>query len=107
MKNSRIKSKWEVKYLNTGVVQKLNLITDEDFTNIVKPMSKISYELELENKGKPTIESLAIKDLLKNMFGDSSTYFTETSPLGLSIKTRILVLPLVQGGEHKVIWKKV
>lgn len=103
---SNILSTWEVTY-ECGTKQVLNLISDEDYENILKPLSNASYNIKLKNKGKSNKQSNLIEESIKIMFGDISFTFTENSPLGLSMKCNKLILPTHQGGESKIYWKKL
>lgn len=90
---NRIISKFSITYDN-GITQVKNLVSQEDFDQIIKPKLKEIYELETKDMKK---EANLIKKSLKEMF--SSNYFTTESPLYDAYKTGYLDLPLHCGGR--------
>lgn len=98
---NKIIAKYKITYEN-GVIQFYNLISHNDFINVIKPTKDKIYDLEKENKFKPTIESNKLKEYLINTF--SSNFFTTESPLFKALETGILVLPI---GEYKCKLEKL
>jgi len=97
MNPSKIKATYRIEYSN-GMVQYKNLITDEDYQRIIKPIDSAVGQLNIHKEYSSQVHSL--KKTIKDLFGDE--YFTDVSPLFLAIKTGKLILPESQGGEHKV-----
>ena len=95
---------YQITYEN-GISQTKNLISHDDYLNIIIPTQDFIYELERKNKFKETKESKQLKNGLKNSFG--SLWFTDQSPLYYAMLTNILTLPPAQGGEHKCFLKKI
>lgn len=95
---------YEISYQN-GITQRKNLISHDDYLEIIIPTNDVISELERRNKFRETKESAQLKRDLKDMFG--SEWFTDKSPLYKAIQTGILSLPSAQGGEHKCFMKKI
>jgi len=104
---TRILSSYNVTYLSNGFVQVKHIISREDFETILKPIKKSITMIEDENNGRQNYHSKLLKESLKSMFGDFNNCYPVGCPLYSSIKTGILTLPKHQGGDHKVIWKKI
>lgn len=113
---SKIIGKYLIIYPEKGMVeQKKNLISHEDYLNIIKPsFSKIislsSEQIKFGRKNKRFLEIeneiSNIKKEIKDNFGEE--YFTDNSPLFNSIKNNgIMELPEWQGERIKVIIKKI
>lgn len=94
-------------YESNGFIQIKGLVSDEDYINILKPIKKAINIIEDSNKGKPNRQSELLKQSLGIMFGDYNECMTQSSPMGLSLKSGIISLPKHQGGDHVVKWKKV
>lgn len=100
---SKILGTYKITY-DGGVTQFKDLISQEDYDNILKPLKQSIQELEgIKNTDKafPAAQK-TIKENKRQifeMFGDN--YFTSESPLFYAIETGILKLPIHQGGEHK------
>lgn len=92
----KILSVYQITYKN-GFVQRKNLISHQDYLNIIKPLNAIIGELEASKKTER--ESKVLKRVISDLFG--SEWFTDNSPLHEAIKTGILSLPPHQGGNHK------
>jgi hypothetical protein len=92
--------RYQITYDN-GITQEKNLISHEDYLNIIKPMLKIIYFLEINDNKK---QANVLKSMVKELYGE---YFTDKSPLGLAIKTGYLELPEYQGGKSKCKFKKI
>jgi hypothetical protein len=105
--SSRVLAYYQVTYASNGFIQDKQLISKEDYDNILKPLKKAISIIEDDNKGKQNEQSRLIKESLKLMFGDYNICFPEGSPLHLSIKSGFISLPQHQGGDHKVSWKRV
>ena len=97
---------YKITYGNgNGIAQQKNLISHEDYLDIIIPQEKLIYELEKENNYRETKESKQIKNELKDLFG--GLWFTDKSPLYYASVTGILSLPQTQGGNHKCFLKKI
>jgi hypothetical protein len=80
---------------NIGTNQIRNLISRDDYNEIIKPANEEIHELEKKGNTK---EAKIIKNELKSMFGEH--YFTNKSPIFESqINNGIIVLPESQGGN--------
>ena len=97
MMATKIKGTYRIEYGN-GMVQYKNLISDEDFENVVKPSNNIIGYLETFKKTEVQVHK--IKSGLIELFGDE--FFTVSSPLGIAIKSGVLVLLENQGREYRV-----
>ena len=64
---------------DNNVVQTLDLIRHEDYTDIIKVKEAEIYNIQKENKWKDNDTSKQIKAKLNDMFG--CNYFTNKSPL--------------------------
>ena len=102
---SRILKRYQITYESNGFIQDKNLISKEDWEDILQPIKRIIGILEDSNNGKKTEVSKLLRESLNIMFGDISKCFPTEGPLYESIKTGILSLPETQGGDHKIIWK--
>lgn len=107
LKRNRVICKYKITYSSNGFSQEKQLVSKEDWDNILKPIKKAISIIEDDNKGKQNEQSILLRNSLKIMFGDYDTCFPEKSPLHLSIKSGILSLPEQQGGDHKVIWERI
>jgi hypothetical protein len=105
--SSRVLGYYQITYASNGFIQDKQLVSKEDWDNILKPIKKAISIIEDDNKGKQNEQSKMLKESLKIMFGDCNICFTEGSPLHLSIKSGLISLPEHQGGDHKVSWKRV
>lgn len=105
--NSRVLGFYRITYASNGFIQDKQLVSKEDWDNILKPIKKAISIIEDDNKREQNEQSKLLKESLKIMFGDYSICFPECSPLHLSIKSGFISLPEHQGGEHKVSWKRV
>lgn len=95
---------YEITYAN-GISQYKNLISHDDYLNIIVPTEELIVELERKNKFRETKDSKELKKNLKDLFG--GLWFTDKSPLFYAMLTNILVLPPAQGGEHKCFFEKI
>jgi hypothetical protein len=102
---SRIIYTYNITYIDAGVVQLKNLIEHLDYITFIKPMTGIIETIKGQNKNKHTKESLDIKSVLRNAFGEN--WFTNKSPLFDAIQTAKLELLPQQGGTHNVFIKKI
>jgi len=97
---------YEITYTN-GFKQQKILVSNENYNDLLKPLDKAINIIEDNNNKKPTNQSISLKNTLNFLFEDYKIFMTEDSPLGKSIKTGILSLPQIQGGEHNVKWRKI
>ena len=88
----RIIDTYKIKY-NCGIEQEKNLITHEEFENVIKPKQK--RIAELKSKGFNNVAKILNSEIIIT-YGNS--YFTTKSPLYKAIKTKHLKLPNNQGG---------
>jgi hypothetical protein len=105
--SSRVLGYYQITYASNGFIQDKQLVSKEDWDNILKPIKKAISIIEYDNKGKQNEQSKLLKESLKIMFGDYTICFPEGSPLHLSIKSGFISLSEHQGGDHKVSWKCV
>jgi hypothetical protein len=105
--SSRVLGCYKITYASNGFIQDKQLVSKENWDNILKPIKKAISIIEDDNKGKQNEQSKLLKESLKLMFGDYNICFPEGSPLHLSIKSGFISLPEHQGGDHKVSWKRV
>jgi hypothetical protein len=98
MKESRVLGRYQITY-ESGVTQIKNLISHEDFLNIMKPTQDKIYDLEKANNWKPTNQSKELKKDIVDMF--TKNWFTDKSPIFKSLTTGKLCLPDSQGGVTK------
>jgi hypothetical protein len=105
--SSRVLGCYQITYASNGFIQDKQLVSKEDWDNILKPIKKAISIIEDDNKGKQNEQSRLLKESLKLMFGNYNICFPEGSPLHLSIKSGFLSLTEHQGGDHKVSWKRV
>lgn len=105
--SSRVLGCYQITYASNGFIQDKQLISKDDWNNILKPIKNAISIIEDDNKGKQNKQSKLLKESLKLMFGDYNICFPEGSPLHLSIKSGFISLPEHQGGNHKVNWKRV
>lgn len=101
----RVLAKYKITYSN-GFIQNKNLVSAEDWNNIIKPIKKAISIIEDDNKGKENQQSKLLKSSLNLMFENINICFPEQSPLHNSIKTGLLELGEYQG-NHKVLWKRI
>lgn len=80
---------YEVTYESNGFIQIKGLVSDEDYINILKPIKKAINIIEDSNKGKPNRQSELLKQSLGIMFGDYNECITQSSPMGLSLKSEL------------------
>jgi len=97
---------YEITYSN-GFKQYKILISDEDYDNIKKPLEIAIINIESLTRGKENSASKCIKETLKMLFHNPSICINQRSPMGQSISNGIMTLPLNQGGDHKVKWRKI
>lgn len=88
-----------------GIVQEKDLISHDDFNNIIKPKRKLMYELEASKDKNDNIEANVIKKELRFMFGDN--YFTTESPLYNAITLGYMDLLQSQGYRNYVNVEKI
>jgi hypothetical protein len=93
--NNKTKGKYSITYYN-GITQVKDLITQDDFENVIQPKQKEIFEYMLVDD---KMAANAIKRELFDLFGDN--YFTDGSPLYGAFKTGKLILPKHQGGTTK------
>lgn len=79
-----------------GITQTMDLISQEDFENIIKVKLDEIYDFQV---AKNNIAAALLKKEIKDEFGDN--YFTTGSPIYKAFETGILSLPAHQGGEKK------
>lgn len=90
-----ILGKYKIVYEEQNIVQEKDLISHDDYLNIIVPLKHELTILE-ESKEKDFEAISKIKESL-SVYGKN--YFTTLSPLGLAMKTGDLVLPY---GVYKV-----
>lgn len=105
-----VKSRWLINYpvdhLKDGYTQEKNLISYDDYINIIKPLQeKIEYHKSLKSdKDKELV--FKFKRELKSLIGEDD-FFVERAGLFKAIETGILELPNHMGGNHKCIIKHI
>lgn len=87
----KIIDKYRITYEN-GISQFKNLISHDDYLNIVKSIQSKIGDLEIQDykKNKDKIQSLKNKQV--SLFGEH--WFTDESPLFLAIETGVLICPI-------------
>jgi len=105
--HSKFIALYEIIYISNGFKQFKILISDEDYDNIKKPLENAIFHIETLTKGKENPASKGIKNTLKILFHDPSICINQRSPMAQSISNGIMTLPPNQGGDHKVIWRKI
>ena len=84
----RIIEKYRITYGN-HIFQEKNLISHEDYLQIIKPKNNAIYNLEISNKKGINDKKIAeLKSELKEQFGNE--WFTDQSPLYDAIKSHTL-----------------
>lgn len=84
-------------------IQFKNLISHEEFTEVIKPIENEIYDLEKANKYKQTAKSKELRKIIKS-YGE---YFTTQSPLYAAMTTNKIQLPTSQGKEHFCLITKI
>lgn len=102
----RVISRHKVTYKCNGFTQEKSLISDEDYSHILKPLLMAVDAIEDDNKGKRNEQSTLIRNSITMMFGDTGEIMTTSSPLGMSLKSGEVELLPQQGGKRKVEWAK-
>jgi hypothetical protein len=95
---------YKVTYASNGFVQHKILISDSDWYSILKPLESAIHTLE--DNGKPTNESISLKQVIASLFGVGQ-FFKEGDLYHQSIKTGYISLPKTQGGDHSVSWELI
>ena len=90
----KIIDRYKLIYPN-GIIQEKDLISHDDFNNIIKPKRKLMYELENSKNKNYNEEANVIKKELRFMFGDN--FFTTESPLHEAITLGYMDLLASQG----------
>lgn len=103
----RIIGSYKITYNNSGISQLKNLVSKDDWDNVLKPIKNAISIIEDDNKGRQNDQSKLLRESLKLMFGDIDVCFKEGSPMYESIKSGFITLPYQQGGSHKVTWEKL
>ncbi len=103
MKNKVIAT-YKVVYQN-GVTQHMNLISHEDYVNIVIPAKEKIDHLLTNKSGLSDVDFKANQKIAKQMKSDlkemfSDNFFTDKSPIYMAIETGVLSLPVHQGGDR-------
>lgn len=93
--------RYKIDYCN-GIVQEKFLIRQSDFENVIKPIQKRIYDLQI--KRKDNVASILKKEL-NNNFSDS--YFTTNSPMAKAIKNGYMSLSKNQGGNVKCFISRI
>ena len=94
---------YKIIYSN-GFIQYKNLISHDDYVNIIKSIRNKIFKLETEKSDfskKEIQKKLSIlKGKIDNLFGKS--WFTDKSPLFYAIESGKLELLESQGGSHDI-----
>ena len=102
---SKVIGRYQITY-QRGITQQKNLISHDDYVNIIKVLNsqitELESQLDLKNVNKKEIRTkvLEYKSKIKDVVGDGE-WFTTGSPLYNAHLTGILSLPKHQGGDTK------
>ena len=83
-----ILGKYLLHWTDINVVQTKDMISHQDYVNVIKPTKLAIHELEALKKPENKEMISALKDKLK-VFGDN--WFTDESPIGKAIQSGVLL----------------